>query len=62
MSHCRGTRGIPGLLRSIYATDTGTQVPGTRSFITDQDSPFSERWRLVHQRRAVWRSNMGNAA
>jgi hypothetical protein len=40
-----GTRGIPGvLLRSIYATDAGTQVPGTRSFITDQESPFSERW------------------
>ncbi|MFL6603549.1 MAG: hypothetical protein ACJ8R9_19790 [Steroidobacteraceae bacterium] len=40
-----GTRGVPGvLLRSIYATDTGTQVPGTRSFITDQESPFSERW------------------
>src|SRR3984885_12167366 len=32
-----GTRGIPGvLLRSIYASDTGTQVPGTRAFITDQ--------------------------
>jgi len=39
------TRGIPGvLLRSIYATDTGTQAPATRSFITDQESPFSERW------------------
>ncbi len=40
-----GTRGIPGvLLRSIYASDSGTQVPGTRSYITDQESPFSERW------------------
>jgi hypothetical protein len=40
-----GTRSIPGvLLRSIYATDTGTQVAGTRSFITDQDSPLNERW------------------
>ena len=40
-----GTRGVPGvLLRSIYTTDTGTQVPGTRAFITDQESPFSERW------------------
>jgi len=40
-----GTRGIPGvLLRSIYVTDAGTQVPGTRSYITDQESPFSERW------------------
>lgn len=40
-----GTRGVPGvLLRSIYASNTGTQVPGTRSFITDQESPFKERW------------------
>jgi len=40
-----GTRGVPGvLLRSIYASNTGTQVPGTRSFITDQESPFNERW------------------
>ena len=40
-----GTRGIPGvLLRSIYTTGTGTQVAGTRSFITDQESPLSERW------------------
>jgi len=40
-----GTRGIPGvLLRSVYATATGTLVSGTRSFITDQESPLSERW------------------
>jgi hypothetical protein len=40
-----GTRGIPGvLLRSVYATPTGTLVPGARSFITDQESPLSERW------------------
>ena len=40
-----GTRGVPGvLLRSIYTSDSGTQVPGTRAFITDQESPFSERW------------------
>jgi hypothetical protein len=40
-----GTRGVPGvLLRSIYPSTSGTQVPGTRSFITDQDSPFNERW------------------
>ncbi len=40
-----GTRGIPGvLLRSVYTTRTGTLVPGTRSFITDQNSPFSARW------------------
>jgi hypothetical protein len=40
-----GTRGVPGvLLRSIYPTTTGTLVPGTKSLITDQESPFSERW------------------
>jgi hypothetical protein len=40
-----GTRGIPGVLvRSVYANATGTLVPGAASFITDQDSPLSERW------------------
>ena len=40
-----GTRGIPGvILRSVYPTSTGTLVTGTRSFITDQESPWSERW------------------
>lgn len=40
-----GTRGIPGvLLRSVYPTSTGTLATGTRSFITDQESPWSERW------------------
>ena len=40
-----GTRGIPGvLLRSVYPTTTGTLVPGTTALITDQESPWSERW------------------
>ena len=40
-----GTRGVPGvLLRSIYPTATGTQAPGTPTYITDQESPFGERW------------------
>jgi hypothetical protein len=40
-----GTRGIPGvLLKSSYAADTGTPVAGARTYITDQDSPYSERW------------------
>jgi len=39
------TRGIPGvLLRSIYPTTTGAQVPTSRAFVTDQESPFEERW------------------
>jgi hypothetical protein len=40
-----GTRGVPGvLLRSIYPTSTGTQAPNSKSFITDQESPFKDRW------------------
>lgn len=40
-----GTRGIPGvLMRSVYPADTGTQLPGSRSYITDQASPINERW------------------
>jgi len=59
-----GTRGVPGvLLRSVYATTTGTQAPGTRSFITDQESPFSERWGGWYVTGArISESNMGNAA
>jgi hypothetical protein len=40
-----GTKGVPGvLLRSIYATRTGTQATPSQSFITGQESPLSERW------------------
>lgn len=40
-----GTRNVPGvLLRSIYATRTGTQATPSQSFITGQESPLSERW------------------
>ena len=40
-----GTRGVPGvLLRSVQPTSTGTLVTGASTFITDQDSPFKERW------------------
>jgi hypothetical protein len=40
-----GTRGVPGvLLRSIYPTETGTQAPSSKSYITDQESPLNERW------------------
>jgi hypothetical protein len=40
-----GTRGVPGvLLRSIYATRTGTQATPSQSFTTGQESPLSERW------------------
>ncbi len=40
-----GTKGVPGvLLRSIYATRTGTQATPSQSFITGQESPLRERW------------------
>jgi hypothetical protein len=40
-----GTRNVPGvLLRSIYATRTGTQATPSQSFITGQESPLSQRW------------------
>ena len=40
-----GTRGVPGvLLRSVYPTPAGGLAPGTPSFITDQKSPWKERW------------------
>jgi hypothetical protein len=59
-----GTRGIPGvLLRSIYPTITGTQLAGTKSFITDQESPFGERWGGWYVTGAQnIGSTMGNAA
>ena len=40
-----GTRGVPGVfVRSVQPTATGTLVTGASTFITDQDSPFKERW------------------
>jgi hypothetical protein len=67
-----GTRGIPGvLLRSIYPTATGTQALSSKSFITDQDSPFNERWGgwfvtgkfggLAHMGNAVVDNKQGTA-
>lgn len=40
-----GTRGVPGvLLRSVYPTSRGTLAISNRTYITDQGSPFSQRW------------------
>ena len=59
-----GTRGIPGvLLRSVYPTSSGTLVPGTRSLITDQESPLSERWGGWYVTgRIAGLAHMGNAS
>jgi hypothetical protein len=57
-----GTRGIPGVLvRSVYAANTGTLVPGAPSFITDQDSPIAERWGGWYVTGKVATGSMANA-
>jgi len=39
------TTGVPGhLVRSVYATDDGYPLMTVGSFVTDDRSPFSERW------------------
>jgi hypothetical protein len=41
----RETRGVPGVfLRSVYPTAAGGLAPRTPSFVTDQKSPWKERW------------------
>jgi hypothetical protein len=58
-----GTRGVPGvLLRSVYPTAAGTLVAGAKSFITDQESPITERWGGWYLTNAVpGTSGMSNA-
>src|SRR6202044_3152424 len=39
------TRGVPGvMLRSVFTKPSGYPSAGTRSFVTGQESPLSERW------------------
>jgi hypothetical protein len=58
-----GTRGIPGvLLRSVYPTAAGTLVAGSKSFITDQNSPLSERWGGWYVTGNVPGAHLGNTA
>jgi hypothetical protein len=57
-----GTRGVPGvLLRSIFATPTGTQAPQARSFTTGHESPLSERWGGWYVTGTHGGTHMGNA-
>jgi hypothetical protein len=57
-----GTRGIPGVLvRSVYANETGTLVPGAPSYITDQDSSLAERWGGWYVDGAFAGASMANA-
>jgi hypothetical protein len=58
-----GTRGIPGVfLRSVYPTPAGGLAPRTPSFITDQKSPWKERWGGWYVSGALAGASMGNAA
>jgi hypothetical protein len=59
-----GTRGVPGvLLRSVHATAQGTVAPGTQSLVTDQASPFKDRWGgwFVTNNLGGVAANLGNA-
>lgn len=39
------TRNVPGvLMRSVFTRATGYPAAGTRSFVTGQESPISQRW------------------
>jgi hypothetical protein len=39
------TRGVPGvMLRSVFTRPSGYQAAGTKSYITGQESPLTERW------------------
>ena len=59
-----GTRGVPGvLLRSVYPASGGTLVAGTRSLITDQESPLADRWGGWYVTgRIAGVAHMGNAS
>ncbi|HXB51686.1 MAG TPA: hypothetical protein VNU69_02915 [Rhizomicrobium sp.] len=58
-----GTRGVPGvLLRSVFATPTGTLTPRAPTYITDQESPFKQRWGGWYVTGALAKASMGNAA
>ncbi len=58
-----GTRGIPGvLLRSVYPSTDGNLLPGAPSFITDQQSPWAQRWGGWYVSGSLAAASMGNAA
>ena len=57
-----GTRGVPGvLLRSVFATPTGTLTPRAASYITDQESPLKLRWGGWYLSGPLAKASMGNA-
>jgi hypothetical protein len=57
------TRGVPGvLLRSVYPSQTGNLVPRATQYITDQKSPFDQRWGGWYVTGALAPATMANAA
>ncbi|HKP79949.1 MAG TPA: hypothetical protein VJU34_12575 [Phenylobacterium sp.] len=55
------TRGVPGvMLRSVQATASGGLAPRAASFITDQKSPFKERWGGWYVTGQLAKGSMGN--
>jgi len=58
-----GTRGVPGvLLRSVFPTQTGTLTPRTPSYITDQESPWKQRFGGWYVSGELAKLSMGNSA
>jgi len=56
------TRGVPGvLLRSVYPTSAGAQSSLAPSFVTDQKSPWKERWGGWYVTGAVGEPTLANA-
>ena len=55
------TRGVPGVfLRSVYPRTTGALTPRAPSFVTDQKSPWNERWGGWYVTGALASASMGN--
>ncbi len=58
-----GTRGVPGvLLRSVFPTAAGTLTPRAPSYITDQESPWNQRWGGWYVSGELAKLSMGNSA
>jgi hypothetical protein len=56
------TRGIPGvMLRSVYPTPAGGLAPRTPSFVTDQKSPWKDRWGGWYVTGGLAKTSLANA-
>lgn len=57
------TRGVPGVfLRSVYPMQDGGLAPRSKSFVTDQKSPLSDRWGGWYVSGSLAQASMANAA